>query len=1726
MDSTKARVGAHLVVSVALVAITLPLASAGAQLACTTSWINASGGAWNNDGNWDNNQPDAGDNACITMNGTYTVVVSDFKTVNSVQVGGTTGTQTLAITDINCSNSATELTLNNGGTVGSKGEVALTRAGDPGCSSAATDNVILNVAGGTLTNNGTIKTITGSGGLGTHHLKGNITNNATVDIDMDTFFHEVGNDETFLNKGTLDIANGTRFELSANGGTSFTNGTGGSIVSAGSAHVFVGNQNTYNQGAGTTTGARPVVVNSGSINYTGTGASNIFFRFFGNLSGDIGANQDLTIEGVNCTNTGTQLTANASFTNNGDITLTRLGDPGCSNGVEDAILNIASGTMTNNGTLNTVAGAGGNGDHQLKGNITNNGTVDIDINTFFQEISNNETFLNQGTLDIADDTRFEVVANQGTTFTNGTDGSIVAAGSGHLFVGAQNTYKQGAGTTTGARPVVVNSGHINYTGTGASNIFFRFTGNLSGDIGADQDLTIEAVNCTNAGTELTANASFTNEGDITLTRFGDGNNCQEGVGLRIANGTMTNQGTLTSDSGTGGTGPSKIQGSLTNGPGGVIHVNRSLILEGSGATHRNAGGLVDIGVNQTLSANSGLYVQTSGETALAGGTGGISAAASVSIQGGTLTGTGTISPSLSNTGGVVASGGSPGILNVNGPYTQGAAGTLEVEIEGDTPGTEHDKLAITGAASLDGTLDICTGSSFPPAVDDRFQILTHASATGTFATVNGASAPGGNHYVPDYGAAETALDVVAGSSGPVAICEGTPLQITSVTPDEGGDACCATIFVHGVRLEPGAELTLSRAGEADIAASGVEVAADGRSLSGKLDLTGAPLGSWNVMVTNPDGGSSTIPGGFTVAEVAVPNLWVSINGPGRTRPGRVWSGYLAYGNTGNVDARGVEIQLSGIPNFNRVTLRTTDPPAVMSEEIGDDQKVRFYAKKVAPGTTQYVPLRIVFAEEGKYELTARMLEGVFDPDAVLPIDPNIEALMEIQEATDPSGSSPGSLRGVIHVTGTSGITFDFEVVETPGHRDPEVGGTEPFPGQKRYTLRTTYEHEGTIYLVEGIMEGSENAFDRLSRAGTYSAFSSFTSRTAARRTRGTGIRLLQALPPNPIPVQSAHGHQEQEISRANLVDCLFDKGVIDGEQAAELNRINDDSSNWNLLGGFSSAVAGVGGLVGLVAMGGKGTADSDFETQLKIYLRGAGYDIPPEIGSNEKAMQIAKAICHAGDIKFAGFASKSVLVTNSNDPNEKAGPEGSGTARYIEGDEPLPYVVKFENLDTATAPAQEVRITDQLDADLDLSTVSLGAVSFGDTFVAPPPGLQDWTTDVDLRPEQDLIVRIEAKLTGDVLTWVFRSLDPDTLEPIDDAGAGFLPPNDNSPEGEGAVMFSAAPKVGLSSGKQIENTASIIFDANAPIVTNTWLNTIDNDAPTSQVDFVRPGCNLEVAWSGTDITSGVRNYDVFVSDNGGPFELWQLETTAGSAFYQGVSGHTYGFYSVARDGAGHVEPVPAVADTTARAGCSSGTGSSPSPTPSGSPTASPTTPPPPACPSPLQDLCGSDGPDVISVGPEDDVNGDGKVLVALFGGNDTGCVDLLGTETTSIEVRGGPGDDTLIADGSGPCAATSRLVGKAIERLGMVIGLAVPNRNLRMVGGKGNDRLIGNGAPNELSGRAGNDVAFGRAGNDLLKGGSGRDRLHGGVGNDDIDGGLNADHCRGGTGTDRLAGCE
>ena len=99
--------------------------------------------------------------------------------------------------------------------------------------------------------------------------------------------------------------------------------------------------------------------------------------------------------------------------------------------------------------------------------------------------------------------------------------------------------------------------------------------------------------------------------------------------------------------------------------------------------------------------------------------------------------------------------------------------------------------------------------------------------------------------------------------------------------------------------------------------------------------------------------------------------------------------------------------------------------------------------------------------------------------------------------------------------------------------------------------------------------------------------------------------------------------------------------------------------------------------------------------------------------------------------------------------------------------------------------------------------------------------------------------------------------------------------------------------------------------------------TIDAGAPTSNVAALpatESKASFTVSWSGQDVAggSGIGAYDIYVSDNGGPYTIWQANTTQTSAVFSGINFQTYSFYSVATDNVGNIQPTPTSAEATTK----------------------------------------------------------------------------------------------------------------------------------------------------------------------------------------------------------------
>jgi len=230
------------------------------------------------------------------------------------------------------------------------------------------------------------------------------------------------------------------------------------------------------------------------------------------------------------------------------------------------------------------------------------------------------------------------------------------------------------------------------------------------------------------------------------------------------------------------------------------------------------------------------------------------------------------------------------------------------------------------------------------------------------------------------------------------------------------------------------------------------------------------------------------------------------------------------------------------------------------------------------------------------------------------------------------------------------------------------------------------------------------------------------------------------------------------------------------------------------------------------------------------------------------------------------------------DPNDKI--TSSGIEGYILPSQRIHYVIRCENLAEATGPAHDVVITDDLDSDLDYSTLTIGDSS---------------------HPE---LLTTQFNPASGRLVFTFTAID--------------LPPNRTPPEGEAWVAYSILPLAGLPSGTEIRNHADIVFDINPPIVTPEIVHRIDYTAPVSSMTDLPATTNetaFTVQWSGSDDGVGVKDYTIYVSTNGGAYMPWMIGTNQTSATFTGAVDSTYYFYCITADQLGNTETTPTAPDT-------------------------------------------------------------------------------------------------------------------------------------------------------------------------------------------------------------------
>jgi hypothetical protein len=853
------------------------------------------------------------------------------------------------------------------------------------------------IEGGTLTNNGSafFGTTAGNSAFLDGSTLGAITINGTYTSDLNTDTYLKG---TINNNGAFQINGGSGLNtllltdspsVTLQGGgtvtlSSFTAGGGGNayIAQAAGGETLTNVNNTI-QGDGIIGDNGLTLINTagGTINANSTGVGQLTTLTLNNLN--------LTNEGlVEATNNGV-LGIDGVTVNNAGGTITGIG-AGASVQLYGSA-RIDGGTLTNNGAafFGTLASGSAFLDGSTgAGAVTINGTYTADVNSDTYLLG---TINNRGTIQVngGGGTSADLwVDNANVTLTGGGIVNLsTAAGGGGAFI----LQAAGGSTLENVNNTIQGVGLI---GDNSLSLLNDAAGTILANVSGGT-LTLDGIGTlTNNGTfQVNAGSTLLVENVTDFTNF-SGNTLTGGT--YNVYGTVSNPGTMQLSvlGNTGGEIVNNAATILLDGPNSNItdaagldalsnfHNNEaagSFTIQdgrnftGPSNTNFTNAGIVNIGSGSTFTTGgTGNYIQSAGTTQLNGTL--TAGGGSINFNGGVLFGNGgVINGNVMMAGAIVPAAsinsmGMPinaGMLQINGNYTQTAAGIFNLGLGGTTAGTQFGLLNISGNANLDGTLNVSLINGFFPTNGEIFKFLTTGGTVNSqFATYDGLNigdglvleAIYGSNFVeleampstntdnwlggtgnwsngakwsigvptpPDdvfiYSGGNDLVTLNVGSSTINSLAVGGPTNGFTSELTDGGTAQSLTITTS---LTVGQQGTLYFFGNGS-SITAATVSNDGFVDIGKgasLNLTGQPLGVTDV----PTGAVWTIGGNFEVGGVAntgFANL-ASIEGAVELQNGQSWTiapSLLTISGTLDVSDGTTVTIMAGVNNSGTIT---------------------------------------------------------------------------------------------------------------------------------------------------------------------------------------------------------------------------------------------------------------------------------------------------------------------------------------------------------------------------------------------------------------------------------------------------------------------------------------------------------------------------------------------------------------------------------------------------------------------------------------------------------------------------------------------------------------------------------------------------------------------------------------------------------------------------------------
>jgi hypothetical protein len=422
-------------------------------LSSSDNWLGGTGN-WSNGADWSAGEPGSGSDVFITT-GNDNVTLDVSAGINSLTLGGTSGSSTLTNPGNSSLTIAGALTINQTGTLTLFGGSA-TAGGTVMNAGTVNLNNNSNISGATLVNSGNINV-----NVGSVNATGTLTNTGTI-IGLDT--SDSVSSSTFTNSGRINV-----YSVSA-GGTLTNQG----IVNA---QVLSVGGNLINEATGTIEGLMrgSTMSVTGELSNNGTVDSRYGSAVFGSLNnpaggvirsgadtihGNVASDGNILVVSLGQNEPPVSFGIGGNFITSGLLNVVGSGGVGASASAAGSITNTSSGivevdtlsslvgaTITNSGTIRTgVQGTGGN---TVRANTLNNLAGGIILLGGMGDSGQFGYTNNAGSISIANGAMLNVVgAHAGASASPGflNSGIVLLNSGGTLF--SARTYTQTSGQTT------------------------------------------------------------------------------------------------------------------------------------------------------------------------------------------------------------------------------------------------------------------------------------------------------------------------------------------------------------------------------------------------------------------------------------------------------------------------------------------------------------------------------------------------------------------------------------------------------------------------------------------------------------------------------------------------------------------------------------------------------------------------------------------------------------------------------------------------------------------------------------------------------------------------------------------------------------------------------------------------------------------------------------------------------------------------------------------------------------------------------------------------------------------------------------------------------------------------------------------------------------------------------------------------------------------------------